>query len=95
MADLRDAKWITPHAIRHAAATRMHEKGGDLRSIQQILGHNSLQTTAAYLHTSDEQMHRVVELATRVDEKKVERRVEEPPRARRGGRLQRLDRRRR
>jgi integrase/recombinase XerC len=52
MSDLREAKHITPHAIRHAAATRMLKRGGDLRSIQEILGHSSLQTTAAYLHTT-------------------------------------------
>jgi integrase len=37
MADFRDAYHVMPHAIRHTAAIRMLKRGGDLRSIQQIL----------------------------------------------------------
>jgi site-specific recombinase XerD len=51
---------VTPHMLRHTAATQLIEAGVDIRYIQRLLGHASLTTTEIYTHVSDRALRRVV-----------------------------------
>jgi integrase len=57
-------KRIYPHLLRHSLGTHVIESGGDIRTLQEILGHKELTTTQIYTHISNEQKRKVLGMVT-------------------------------
>jgi site-specific recombinase XerD len=57
------ARRVTPHMLRHTAATLLIESGVDIRIVQRLLGHSSIATTEIYTHVSDDTLRTALEKA--------------------------------
>lgn len=54
-------KHVTPHILRHTFATQLLGGGVNITSVQKLLGHSSINTTAIYLHVNQEELKKAVE----------------------------------
>lgn len=59
----RLSRSVTPHMLRHTAATLLLEGGVDIRFVQRLLGHASIATTQIYTHVSDTALRSALERA--------------------------------
>lgn len=83
LSHIEGAQRYSTHKLRHTAATLMYQNGGDVRVLQEVLGHENLGTTQIYTHVSNQQVHDVMSsnplsgIKRKPDRKKKAK--EEPP----------------
>ncbi len=63
-AGLRENRAIVPHALRHWCASNMLKNGASMADVSLFLGHSDIQTTCRYLHSSQERLRSIRELAS-------------------------------
>lgn len=56
-----ESKNMSVHKLRHTAATLMYQNGVDIRALQEVLGHENLDTTRIYTHVNDENLKAAIE----------------------------------
>ena len=66
---------ITPHKFRHSCATILLENGADLRTIQKLLGHASLQTTQIYTHITQNKLQKDIETHHPLSQLKIKKTI--------------------
>jgi len=60
-AEIKEAEKVSPHTLRHTAATEIYSETHDLHLVKRLLGHSNLSTTEIYLHTSDDDIREHME----------------------------------